>query len=166
MLPFEIEKNLDALRALVEKGGVELIEIAFRRVGNRSVLTITADKEGGITLDDCTGINREVGDFLDQIYAEDAPAAVVGGGFDLEVVSPGLDRPLKTAKDFSRTLGERVRMTFKKEGESVATWTGKVLAVTADGIEIQLKDGARKTIALEKVVHAQREIEINKGKTL
>ena len=157
MLPFEIEKNYESIRAEVEKLGAELVEITFRRMGARHVLTVTADKEGGITLDDCASINRRLGDFLDQA-AEGLAEPLLQGSYDLEVVSPGLDRPLKTEKDFSRAIGEIVRMTFKKEADGIATWTGKVLGANSAGIELQLKDGAKKLIALNQIINAHREI--------
>ena len=163
MLPFEIEKNYDLIRAEVEKAGAELFQITFRRIGGRHVLTVTADKKGGITLDDCTQINRGLGDFLDKITQEGSGDPLLQSAYDLEVVSPGLDRPLKTGRDFQGVLGETVRMTFKRQEGSIATWTGKVLAAGAEGVEIQLKDGAKKLMAFDQIVSAQREIR-TKGK--
>ena len=159
-LPFEIEKNYELIRAEVQKAGAELFELTFRRIGGRHVLTVTADKEGGITLDDCTLINRALGDLLDKITQEGSGDPLLQSAYDLEVVSPGLDRQLKTERDFLRALGDTVRMTFKKEADLLATWTGKILAAGPEGVEMQLKDGARKLIALGQIVSAQREIKI------
>ena len=159
-LPFEIEKNLDALRAEIQGEGAELVEITFRRVGSRHILTVMADKEGGITLDDCASINRRLGAFLDETTQGDSADPQLQGGYDLEVVSPGLDRPLKTEKDFSRAIGDVVRMTFKKEADAVATWTGKILRAGADGVELELKDGAKKLISQGQILHAYREIKV------
>ena len=162
-LPFEIEKNYDSMRAELENLGSELIEITFRRIGSRHVLTVTADKQGGITLDDCARINRSLSDFLDKATQEGSTDSLLQGSYDLEVVSPGLDRPLRTEKDFLRATGDTIRMAFKKENGSIATWTGKMLAAGGAGVELQLKDGARKLISFDRIVHAQREIQI-KGK--
>ena len=159
-LPFEIEKNLDVIRAEVEQGGTELLEITFRRIGGRHVLTVMADKAGGITLDDCAGINQRLGVFLDKVTQEGSADPLLQGAYYLEVVSPGLDRPLKTLKDFSRAVGDTVRITFKKEAKNVATWTGKILSAAAEGVELQLKDGAKKLIAWSQVLHAYREITV------
>ena len=157
-LPFEIEKNLDAIRMEIKQGGAELIEITFRRIGGRHVLTVMADKAGGITLDDCAGINQRLGAFLDKMTQEGSTDPLLQGAYYLEVVSPGLDRPLKVPKDFLRAIGDTVRMTFKKETENVATWTGKILNAGAAGVELELKDGAKKLIAWNQVLHAYREI--------
>ena len=57
LLPFEIETRREEIRLEIEKLGAELIDLAVRRSGGRSALVITADKTGGIGLDDCARIN-------------------------------------------------------------------------------------------------------------
>ncbi len=158
-LPFEIEKNLDAIRAQIASVGAELVEITFRRFGGRPVLTVTADKEGGITLDECARINERLGLFFDEKAQEGD--AFLSGPYNLEVVSPGLDRPLKTEKDFHRAIGDHVLMTFKKEDGSIATWKGRVEGADASGVRLALKDGAVKNVALDRILHAHREINVN-----
>ena len=135
--------------------------MTFRRMGARHVLTVTADKEGGITLDDLAGVSRALSDFLDGIAVEGSGDPLLQSPYDLEVVSPGLDRPLKTERDFARAVGDIVRMTFKKEGQSIATWTGKVVSAGSHGVEMLLKDGAVKVIALDQIISGQREIVVS-----
>ncbi len=152
---------MDAIRAEVSNLGAELVDITFRRFGGRHVLTITADKEGGITLDDCARINERLGAFFDEKTQEGSGDPLLSGPYNLEVVSPGLDRPLKTEKDFARALGAHVLVTFKKEDGSIATWKGRVSGSDAGGIELELKDGAKKKLPLESILHAHREINVN-----
>lgn len=159
MLPFDIEKNLDAIRAEVEKTGAELVDVAFRRIGGRHVLTITADKQGGISLDECAAINQRLGAFFDERERESGEA--LQGSYDLEVVSPGLDRPLKTERDFRRAVGDTVMISIRRDGESNATWRVRVRAATPQGVELEMKDGAVKTVAYDHVLHAHREIDMN-----
>ena len=160
LLPFEIEKNLEAIRAEVESMGAELVDISFRRMGGRHVLTVIADKNGGITLEDCAQINQRLGAKLDELSQEGTGEPLLQGPYNLEAASPGLDRPLKTEKDFSRVIGEIVRLTFKREADAVATWMGKVLRVGSQGIELELKDGARKLIGTNQILQAHREIRV------
>ena len=160
-LPFEIEKNRDLIRAQVESVGAELVDIAFRRLGGRHVLTVVADKAGGITLDECALINQRLGVFLDEKTQEGSEDPLLQGPYDLEVMSPGLDRPLESEKDFSRAIGDLVLMTFQREAESIATWRGKIVGVSSGGIELQLRDGAVKVVALNHILHAHREIRVN-----
>ena len=71
VLPIEIENRLDEIRSQVEALGAELVDIRFYRGGGRSlpagrqVLTILADKPGGITLEECAKINRELGVYFE-----------------------------------------------------------------------------------------------------
>ena len=160
-LPFEIEKNRDLFRAEVESAGAELIDVTFHRFGGRHILTVTADKAGGITLDDCALISQRLSVFLDEKTSEGSANSLIQGPYHLEVVSPGLDRPLKTEKDFSRAIGDFVLVTFKRQGESIATWRGRVLGVVAAGVEFQLRDGAVKIVPLDDILHAHREIKVN-----
>jgi ribosome maturation factor RimP len=68
------------------------------------VLRIFMDKPGGVSLDDCTEISRQLGDLIE---VED----LIPYSYILEVSSPGLDRPLKKEKDFLRSIGKLVQLS-------------------------------------------------------
>jgi ribosome maturation factor RimP len=69
------------------------------------LVRVVADRPGGIDLDTCAAVSSELGRMLDV----DDP---IPGQYTLEVTSPGLDRPLRTAEDFRRNMGRRVRVVF------------------------------------------------------
>ena len=163
-LPYDIERNTDAIRREVEGMGAELLEIVFRRSPGRSQLVLTADKTGGISLDDCAEINRRVGFLLDALAREGSVDTVLHSPYDLEVESPGLDRPLKNERDFSRAVGDRVKVAFRRDDGSSATWSGRLVSAHAAALELCLKDGSVKTIGYESVLHASREIEFGKSR--
>ena len=148
MLPQEIENRIGEIRSQIESAGAELVDIQFHRGRGRSVLSILADKEGGISLDECAEINRRLSEYFEFLE----------GSFLLEVSSPGLDRPLTSEKDFSRRMGEKVKVTFRDTTGKTATWTGKLVGVQNQVIEMELKDGARKAIGLNQILKAIREI--------
>ena len=148
MLPQEIENRIGEIRSQIESAGAELVDIQFHRGRGRSVLSILADKEGGISLDECAEINRRLSEYFEFLE----------GSFLLEVSSPGLDRPLTSEKDFSRRVGEKVKVTFRDATGKTATWTGKLVGVQNQVIEMELKDGARKAIGLNQILKAIREI--------
>ena len=79
---------------ILSNEGMELVEIEYRREARGWVLRLYIDKEGGVTLDDCTRISQEVGRSLD---VED----FILIPYTLEVSSPGLTRPLKTKRILS-----------------------------------------------------------------
>lgn len=78
------------------------------------------DKLGGINLDDCAEASREISEALD---AEE----VFPDPYTLEVSSPGLDRPMRTPRDWARRVGEFVRIHLSEAVEGKRTWIGKLL---------------------------------------
>lgn len=92
---------------LVEKNGFELVDVEYVKEGANWYLRAYIDKEGGITVDDCEIVSRELSDLLDK---ED----FIPDAYILEVSSPGLGRQLKKEKDFKRSLGEEVEVKLYK----------------------------------------------------
>lgn len=92
------------LLPVVEGAGYELVDLRILAEGGRTILRLMADRPGGITLDECARLSREVSPHLDV-------ADVVPYAYNLEVSSPGLRRPLKKAADFVRFAGEKVEVT-------------------------------------------------------
>jgi ribosome maturation factor RimP len=115
---------------VLARHGAELVELAVRR-GRTQLVRVVADREGGIDLETCARVSNELSRMLD---ADDP----IAGTYTLEVTSPGLGRPLRTAEQFRRVLGRRVRVvlantqhegTLQEVGESsirVATERGTV----------------------------------------
>lgn len=92
---------------LVEKNSFELVDVEYVKEGANWYLRAYIDKEGGITIDDCEIVSRELSDLLDK---EDfIPEAYI-----LEVSSPGLGRQLKKEKDFKRSIGKEVEVKLYK----------------------------------------------------
>lgn len=100
---------VDRLTTVAEKVaeyyGVELVEITHFP-GKHQTVRLVLDKQGGITIDDIAAVSRRLSADLDI-------DEVVPGRYTLEVSSPGLDRPLKTPKDFRRKIGESVTLKFR-----------------------------------------------------
>jgi ribosome maturation factor RimP len=109
--------------------GFELIDIDFS--GN--TLRLTIDKPSGVSLDDCVAVNRRVGFLLD---VQDP----IEGSYRLEISSPGLNRKLKSAKEFEHFSGRKVKVQTK-EGiyrGIIKDLMGDVVILDVDGVEIQL----------------------------
>ena len=92
-------KIRDIIAPAVEDMGYSLVAVAMLQQGGAPVLQIMAeDQDGNLTLDDCTKISHEVSALLD--VEDPIPSA-----YQLEVSTPGIDRPLFTAQDFERFIG-------------------------------------------------------------
>lgn len=105
----EYEQKTEAiLQPIVDRYGFELVDVEYVKEGSNWYLRAYIDKDGGIFVNDCELVHRELSDILDeQDFVEDS--------YILEVSSPGLLRPLKKEKDFKRSLSKEVEIrTFKK----------------------------------------------------
>ena len=89
---------------IVQENRLELVDVEYKKEGKNWFLRIFIDKEGGITVDDCTQVSRRIEDLIEV-------EEVVPSSYTLEVSSPGLDRPLKKEKDFLRFQGKRAHVT-------------------------------------------------------
>jgi len=106
-----IEKKVEELISeLLELSGLILVDVEFKGIGGRKILQIAIDREnGGVTLDDCERVSRELSLLLD---TED----FVPGPYILEVTSPGLDRILKKDREIKWARGKKV-IVYTLEGE-------------------------------------------------
>ena len=131
--------------------GMELVDLEYRRESKGWVLRLILDREGGITLDDCTRVSQEVGRSLD---VED----VIQTPYTLEVSSPGLTRPLKTEKDFSKYRHRLIKVKTVDPIMNRRQFKGRLLEVSESGIAIEV-DGGIFQIPLSNVAKANLEID-------
>ncbi|MFW5905979.1 MAG: ribosome maturation factor RimP [Desulfobia sp.] len=119
---------------VIEDKGLELVDIEYSRGPGGNVLRIIIFKEGGVTIDDCTEVSKEVSQLLD---VED----ILDHGYNLEVSSPGLTRPLKSRRDFERNIGEKVNLTCTLEKGGTESVSGLIRQVGDDSITLEGGDG-------------------------
>lgn len=98
-----VESAIELVTPTLTDLGYELVDLEFAHEGRERFLRLYIDKPGGVTLDDCAEVSREVGALLE---VED----LISEAYRLEVSSPGIDRPLKRPEDFERFAGERVKV--------------------------------------------------------
>ena len=147
-----IEQVKNAVTPVLEEMGIELVDLTFRKEGGRLMLRLLADKEGGITVDECAHINRYLSEVLDQ-------KNIINQRYTLEVSSPGLDRPLITSKDFHRVIGRQVRIITSIPINNSSDYSGFVRAVDEEAVTIETKDGETIRVPLDKITKAKEVIE-------
>ena len=126
---------------IIEGLGIELVEVEYVKEGPNWYLRLYIDKPGGISIDDCQVVNDNVSDAID---SEDP----IQGAYIFEVSSPGLDRPLKTDRDFEKYKGELVEVSLYKaekgaskyEGALVGKQDGKIIIEDAKGQPIMFEE--------------------------
>jgi len=122
------------LEPLVVQLGFELVDVEVNAGRSSGLLRLYLDSPGGVGVDDCERVSREVSALLD--VHDPMP-----GRFTLEVSSPGVDRLLRTAAHFARFRGERVKVELLAARDGRRRYTGRLVAVTDRGIELEVDDG-------------------------
>lgn len=136
---------------IVINRGMELVEIEYRREARGWVLRLYIDKEGGITLDDCSQVSQEVGRELD---VED----FISTPYNLEVSSPGLTRPLKSERDFVKYRNRLIKLRTIDPIDNRRQFRGKLLGCSNSQIELEMEEGVVQ-IPLTQIAKANLEIE-------
>ena len=136
----EYEQRTEALLApIMEEHGFELVDVEYVKEGSSWYLRAYIDKPGGITIDDCETVSRQLSDLLD---AED----YIPDAYVLEVSSPGLGRPLKKEKDFARSLGKDVDVRTFRPVADEKEFSGVLTAYDRDTVTIALSGEENVTI--------------------
>jgi ribosome maturation factor RimP len=123
---------------LCESRGMELIHVEFQREPGGRVLRLYIDKPGGVRLDDCVGVSRELGDLLDVSLDE-------SGAYNLEVSSPGPERPIGKKVDFERFMGSRAKIRITRPMDGQRNFKGVLMGLSEDGVLLQTAD---RTVAI------------------
>ncbi|PHM29649.1 ribosome maturation factor RimP [Xenorhabdus budapestensis] len=141
-----LEQKLTAMiSAPVEALGFELVGLEFIRA-RVSTLRVYIDSEEGITVDDCADVSHQVSAVLD---VEDP----ISGLYNLEISSPGLDRPLFKAEHYQSFMGEEVSLMLRMAMQNRRKWRGIIKAVDGEIITVTV-DGKDEVFALSNIQKA------------
>ena len=135
-----VEEIQNALQPIADEMQIEIVEVELRQ-GHSPSLTVYIDTETGVDLDTCEKFHRAIDPLLDEVDP------TFGAPYTLNVSSPGLDRPLKTQRDFDKCMGQKVEVKL------YAPLKGKKLLemtlVGYDGNNVELESGNER-LKLEK----------------
>ncbi|XPS82588.1 RimP: ribosomal maturation factor [Desulfosarcina variabilis str. Montpellier] len=111
--------------------GLELVHVEYQREPGGLTLRFFIDKPGGVTLDDCVDISRQMEDILD-VHLQDVPP------YRLEVSSPGIDRPVGKLEDFIRFEGQHAKIRVSTAVNGRKNFTGRLSGVIGEMIQLQV----------------------------
>ncbi len=139
-----VQAKLSSLIApAVEALGYELVGVEFRPGHRRSLVRVYIDAEAGISLSDCERVSHQVSGILD---VEDP----IEGHYDLEVSSPGLDRPLFERRDFERFRGAKVRVKTTLPVAGRRNFTGVLTGCRGEAVVI-VDEGEERELPLSAI---------------
>lgn len=125
------ERLTEMLEPAVAAAGFELVGVEFVRAGKHSTLRIYIDHENGISVDDCAEVSHQVSAVLD---VEDP----ISTEYNLEVSSPGTDRPLFKVEHYAQFLGESVTVQLQAPVDNRRKFTGVILSTDGQNIEFRV----------------------------
>ncbi|MFR4350803.1 MAG: ribosome maturation factor RimP [Roseburia sp.] len=128
----------ELLTPILERMNFELVDVEYVREGGTWYLRAYIDKEGGITVNDCEAVAREMNEILDrEDFVEDS--------YIFEVSSPGLGRPLKKEKDYIRSMGKEVEIRTYRAINREKEFYGILSAYDEKTVTIEPEEGGAVT---------------------
>jgi ribosome maturation factor RimP len=153
--PKRIVREVSVLaESLLPELGMEMVDVEFRFERGRWTLRVYIDKPGGITVDDCATVSRDLGDLIE---AEN----IIDYSYVIEVSSPGLDRPLRKEKDFIRSIGESIKVEMSKPVNQRSNFTGRLEHVKDGMIGLLIDDTYLVELPIDGIKRARLQYEFN-----
>lgn len=150
-------KPMEEIRALLQSVadgmGVELVDVEFKQ-GHNPSLTAYIDTEDGVDLDTCEKYHRAIDEALDALDP------TFGEPYTLNVSSPGLDRPLKTQRDFDRCLGEKVEVRLFAPLRGKKYLEGVLVGFDGNNVRLEAEKGEI-SLELSRIAKICRAIELD-----
>lgn len=128
----------------IEQLGYYVLEVDYSKKVDGQNLTFVIDKDGGVLIEDCEKVHRMLDKLLDEINpTDDAP-------YILNVESAGLDRPIKTQRDFLRNKGKKVEVKLYKKLDGKKSFVGNLMEFDDTKVVLSLEK-QKQTFAREDV---------------
>jgi len=148
-----LDRVAEIVRPILDREGMELVDLQYRREQGAWVLRVFIDKPGGTALEDCVQISRRIEDVIE---VED----VISHRYRLEVSSPGLDRVLKKESDFRRFSGKKVRILTRQALAGRRNFKGKILACEQGEVVLDDLQGNLIRLSLTLIEKARLEVDL------
>jgi ribosome maturation factor RimP len=139
------EQIIELIEKPLQESQAELADLVLSQYKSSTTLRLFVYSESGVTLEKCARLSRMVGDLIDG-------TDLLNNGYTLEVSSPGLDRPLKSALDFKYRIGETVRLEFVEKGRKKIT--AEIVAVNDEQIDFKI-DSKQITVGIAEIDNAK-----------
>lgn len=143
------KRLLEVAEPCAARLGLEIVELIFVDAKKRPTVRVLIDKDGGVTLDDCANMSRAFGDALET--NEIAP-----GPYNLEVSSPGAERPFSSLKQYHRSLNKKIEVVLQAPIEKIDHLKGTLVEVGEDRIVVQTEKGRSFEVPLAQIKRANR----------
>ncbi len=128
------EQIAELVEPVLYESGYELVDVEYLSERGNWVLRLYVDKEGGITIEDCASLSREIGPLID---VKD----LIRHKYVLEVSSPGLNRPLKKEADFVRVMGKKIKVKMTAPVNGRRNFSGYLKDIREHRLYMEVEGG-------------------------
>ena len=143
-----VQKVWEIAGSICEAEQIELVYVQYQREPSGRILRIYIDKPGGVNLNNCVYISRQLSDVLDIYLDNENP-------YNLEVSSPGTDRPLGRLQDFERYKGNMVKIKTARAIDGQKNFKGILLGVLDNNVKLQAHGNKNMEISFTDIVKAR-----------
>jgi len=144
-VPHKVE---EVVLPVLEDQGYELVEVEWKPRGGTWNLCLYIDKPGGVTINDCESVNHEISDLLD---VED----FIPHSYILEVSSPGVERPLKTVRDYEKYRGEPIQVSTYQKINGQKKFYGTLESYDQENLLLLKDEGGEIEIPFEMIAQVK-----------
>ncbi len=124
--------------------GYELVDVKLIQGARRNTVQIFIDGEKGVPIEACVAVSRQV----NAVFEVEEP---LQGNYNLEVSSPGLDRPLVTPAHFQRFVGRKIKLRLRVGREDRRNFSGTLTTVAEDKVTVVMDDGQEETFLFNDI---------------
>ncbi len=151
-------KPLEEIRAflqpLADEMDIELVEIEFKQ-GHSPALTVYIDTESGVDLNTCEKFHRAIDAALDELDP------TFGAPYTLNVSSPGLDRPLKTMRDFDKCMGQKTEVKLFAPLQGKKYFEAVLRGFDGNCVTLEEEDGTLLKLELNRIAKINRAVDFD-----
>ncbi|MCL2335265.1 MAG: ribosome maturation factor RimP [Endomicrobia bacterium] len=134
------QKIEELLAPSAQTAGIEIVDVQYVKESGSWVARIFIDKDGGVTMDDCENMSRLFSSVLDE-------KDIIGDSYVLEISSPGIDRVLKSEKDFKRFAGRKARIQTLSPINNQRNFLGMI--ISSSGGNVKIDDVTKGNVEIE-----------------
>jgi len=140
----------NALKSVAEAKGVFLVGRAERKERGRRIIQLFVDTDTGISIGECAEVSRELGTKLDELNVVNEP-------YELEVSSPGIDRPLTMLRQYRKNIGRKFAVTYR-QGPEEKKLKGTLSALAEDRLTFVGEDGGATIVEFSNIIESIEEL--------
>lgn len=151
----DIARLIEVIEPEATALGFELVRVKLSGQGEDRTLQVMAEDPatGQLVVEQCMELSRRISDRVDAI--EEAGEELIEGAYNLEVSSPGIDRPLTRAKDYANWAGHEVNVSLSEPVGDHRKLRGELLGIEGDAVAIEDRKAGRVTVPMAKIHSAK-----------